>query len=47
MHPATHAAAEPPSPVVALPGVDRRARTQRHITHGVRNPFAGPLSEHM
>jgi hypothetical protein len=35
MHPEHHGAPEAISPVVALPGVDRRARTQRHITQPV------------
>ena len=30
MYPEPCGAAEPTSPVPALPGVDRRARTQRH-----------------
>jgi DNA repair photolyase len=47
MHPEPHGAAEPPSPMAALLGVDRRARTQHHITNGERNPFAGPLSKHL
>jgi DNA repair photolyase len=47
MHPEPHGAAEPPSPIVALLGVDRRARIQHHITDGKRNPFAGPLSKHL
>ena len=32
---------------MALPGVDRRVRPQRHRRPGGRNPFAGPLSTHM
>lgn len=32
MPPETHGAPEVLSPVVVLPGVDRRARPQRHLT---------------
>ena len=32
MHPETHGAPEAISPVVALPGVDRRACPQRHLS---------------
>jgi hypothetical protein len=47
MHPEPHGAAEPPSPKPVLPGVDRRAHTQHHITNGERNPFTGPISKHL
>jgi hypothetical protein len=47
MHPEPHGAAEPPSPMGALRGVDRRARTKHHITNGERNPFTGPISKHL
>jgi DNA repair photolyase len=47
MHPEPQGAAEPPSPIPALPGAARRARTQRRITNGERNPFTGPISQHL
>jgi DNA repair photolyase len=47
MHPEPHGAAEPPSPMPTLPGVDRRARTQHHSTPGERKPFTGPISQHL
>jgi len=47
MHPETHGAAAPPSPVLTFPGVDRHTRTPRASAHGVHQPFAGPLSQNM
>src|SRR5437016_2363783 len=47
MHPETHGAPETRSPGVALPGVNRRSRTQHPIRYGVHNPFAGPLSTNL
>jgi len=47
MHPAPHNTSKRPSPVVERPGVDCRARTPRHSTPGVPNPFTGLLSRPM
>jgi len=44
MHSEQHGTPEALPSVVALPGVDRHVRTQRHRTSGGRNPFVGPLS---
>ena len=47
MHPEPHRTSKPSSSVIARPCISRRARTPRHSTPGVPNPFTGLLSRPM
>jgi hypothetical protein len=47
MHLEPHGAAEPPSSMGALRGVERRTCIQHRIMNGERNPFTGPRSKRL